>query len=125
MTPFIELCPVRTEAVPLQLLDRPVQAMRAVVMQSVGGPEVLELERVPIPQLKSGEVMVELHARGVNFSETEWRRARYHPTPLPWILGSEGAGVVTAVGPHRGPPGRGRPGALYAPPPPPSGAHPP
>src|SRR5262249_60345225 len=115
MTPFIELCPVRTEAVPLQVLDRPVQAMRAVVMQSVGGPEVLELERVPIPQLKSGEVMVELHARGVNFSETEWRRARYHPTPLPRILGSEGAGVGTAVAPPPGRPRRGARGPSRAP----------
>ncbi|HKA24816.1 MAG TPA: zinc-binding dehydrogenase [Candidatus Eisenbacteria bacterium] len=123
MTPFIELCPVRTEAVPLQVLDRPVQAMRAVVMQSVGGPEVLELERVPIPQLKSGEVMVELHARGVNFSETEWRRARYHPTPLPWILGSEGAGVVTAVGPDVDPAWRGHRVAFYAPPPTTSGTY--
>src|SRR5262249_60571427 len=115
MTPFIELCPVRTEAVPLQVLDRPVQAMRAVVMQSVGGPEVLELERVPIPQLKSGEVMVELHARGVNFSETEWRRAGYHSTPLPRILGSGGAGVGPAGGPRAGAPGgRGRGAVLRA-----------
>src|SRR5262245_10558906 len=72
--------------------------MRAIVMRRVGGPEVLELEDVPAPTPKAGDVLVEIHARGVNFADTEWRRARYRPTPLPWILGSEGAGVVVGVG---------------------------
>ncbi len=72
--------------------------MRAIVMRRVGGPEVLELEEVPAPSPKPGEVLVEIHAVGVNFADTEWRRARYRPTPLPWILGSEGAGVVVETG---------------------------
>src|SRR2546422_6730918 len=72
--------------------------MRAIVMHRVGGPDVLELEDVPAPRPKAGDVLVELQACGVNFADTEWRRARYRPTPLPWILGSEGAGVVVATG---------------------------
>jgi len=116
MTPFVELCPVRTEAVPIpsEPLDRPVNVMRAVVMQRVGGPEVLEVARVPVPKLKAGEVLVELHARGVNFSETEVRRARYRPTPVPWVLGNEGAGVVVALGPDVDPAWRGHRVAFHA-----------
>jgi NADPH:quinone reductase len=90
--------------------------MRAIVMQRVGGPEVLELMEVPAPEPGPGEVVVELHARGVNFADTEWRRAVYRPTPLPWILGSEGAGIVAEIGAGVDPAWRGRRVALYAPP---------
>src|SRR5262245_14066 len=97
--------------------------MRAIVMRRVGGPEVLELEDVPAPTPKAGDVLVELHARGVNFADTEWRRARYRPTPLPWILGSEGAGVVVAIGAGVDPAWRGRRVAFYAPAPATSGTY--
>src|SRR5262245_47429943 len=90
--------------------------MRAIVMRRVGGPEVLELEDVPAPTPKAGDVLVEIHACGVNFADTEWRRARYRPTPLPWILGSEGAGVVVETGADVDAVWRGRRVALYAPP---------
>jgi NADPH:quinone reductase len=89
--------------------------MRAIVMQRVGGPEVLEVGDVPAPKPKAGEVVVEIHACGVNFADTEWRRARYRPTPLPWILGSEGAGVVVATGADVDASWRGRRVAFYAP----------
>lgn len=116
MTPFVELCPVRTEAVPIppQPIDRPVSVMRAIIMQRAGGPDVLEVARVPVPKLKAGEVLVEMHTRGVNFSETEVRRARYRPTPVPWVLGNEGAGVVVALGPDVDPAWRGHRVAFYA-----------
>jgi NADPH2:quinone reductase len=97
--------------------------MRAIVMHRVGGPEVLELQDVPAPVPGPGAVLVELHARGVNFADTEWRRARYRPTPLPWILGSEGAGVVVETGAGVDPAWRGRRVALYAPPPTVSGTY--
>jgi NADPH2:quinone reductase len=97
--------------------------MRAIVMHRVGGPEVLELQDVPAPVPGPGAVLVELHARGVNFADTEWRRARYRPTPLPWILGSEGAGVVVEIGAGVDPAWRGRRVALYAPPPTVSGTY--
>src|SRR5260221_5664853 len=97
--------------------------MRAIVMHQVGGPEVLALEDVPVPAPKAGEVLVELRARGVNFADTEWRRARYRATPLPWILGSEGAGTIVETGAGVDASWRGRRGAVYAPPPPTRGTH--
>jgi NADPH2:quinone reductase len=97
--------------------------MRAIVMQRVGGPEVLELADVPVPSPKQGEVLVQLHARGVNFADTETRRARYRPTPLPWILGAEGAGVVMGLGEGVDPAWHGRRVAFHAPPPGVSGTY--
>ena len=97
--------------------------MRAVVMRRIGGPEVLELEDVPAPRPGSGEVLVDLHARGVNFADTEKRRAKYKPTPLPWILGSEGAGVIVETGLEVDGGWVGRRVAFYAPPPATSGTY--
>jgi NADPH2:quinone reductase len=97
--------------------------MRAILMRRVGGPEVLELAEVPDPTPKTGEVLVEIHATGVNFADTEWRRARYRPPPLPWILGSEGAGVVVETGVDVDPSWRGRRVALFANPPAVSGTY--
>src|SRR5687768_7214060 len=88
--------------------------MRAVVMRKVGGPEVLELEEVAAPSPKPGEVLVELEARGVNFADTERRRAVYGETAVPCILGSEGAGVVVEVGAGVEAAWRGRRVALFA-----------
>jgi len=97
--------------------------MRAIVMHRIGGPDVLELADVPVPSPRPGEVLVEIHARGVNFADTEWRRAVYRPTPLPWILGSEAAGVVVDLGAGVDPSWRGRRVALYAAPPAVSGTY--
>jgi NADPH2:quinone reductase len=88
--------------------------MRAIVMREIGGPEVLEIAEVPAPTPQAGEVLVELHASGVNFADTEWRRARYRPTPLPSIPGSEGAGVVVGTGAGVDPAWRGRRVTFYA-----------
>lgn len=97
--------------------------MRAIVMQRTGGPEVLELAEAPAPVPRLGEVVVEIRACGVNFADTEWRRALYRPTPLPWILGSEAAGVVIETGADVDPAWRGRRVALYAPRPAVSGTY--
>src|SRR5215510_148138 len=97
--------------------------MRAIVMHRTGGPEVLGLEDVPAPKPAAGDVLVELHARGVNYADTEWRRAKYRPTPLPWILGSEGAGIVVETGADGDATWRGRRVAFYAAPPATSGTY--
>ena len=73
--------------------------MRAIVVQRLGPPEVLELGEVPVPEPGPGEVLVQIHATGVNFSDTERRRGVYVGLELPWIPGTEGAGRVVAVGP--------------------------
>lgn len=75
--------------------------MKAIRYHELGGPEVLRLEEVPEPTPGPGEALLEVHAAGVNFSDTERRRGLHDAkkVPLPWTLGSEGAGVVVAVGP--------------------------
>jgi NADPH2:quinone reductase len=73
--------------------------MRAIIVQALGGPEVLALGSTDTPRPQPGEVLVRLHATGVNFSDTERRRGTYDPPQLPWIPGNEGARVVEGVGP--------------------------
>ncbi|MGE5176793.1 MAG: zinc-binding dehydrogenase [Hyphomicrobiales bacterium] len=74
--------------------------MRAVVVRSIGGPEVLGLEEVEPPGAPAaGEALVRIEAVGVNYADTERRRGVYSPPPLPWIPGREAAGVVVDVGP--------------------------
>jgi NADPH2:quinone reductase len=70
--------------------------MKAIQVQRPGGPEVLELVDVPVPEPKPNEAVVKLAASGVNFIDVYQREGRYK-VPLPFVLGQEGAGVVTAV----------------------------
>lgn len=72
--------------------------MQAVVVSQTGGPEVLELQELPDPVPGRGEVVVQVAASGVNFIDIYERSGRY-PMPTPFIVGSEGAGMVSAVGP--------------------------
>ena len=74
--------------------------MRAIVVSTLGDPGVLTLGSRPVPRPGPGEVLVRLHAIGVNFSDTERRRGVYDPPALPWIPGNEAAGVVEALGPE-------------------------
>ena len=71
--------------------------MKAIQIARLGGPEVLELVDVPEPQPKAGEVLIRQRAAGVNFIDT-YQRTGLYPTPLPYVLGREGAGVVEAIG---------------------------
>jgi len=71
--------------------------MRAIRVHEVGGPEVLRLEELPLPEPGPGEVLVRLQAIGVNFIDTYKRKGLY-PVPTPFTLGEEGAGVVEKVG---------------------------
>ena len=71
--------------------------MKAIQIRQIGGPEVLALADVPAPMPKAGEVLVKVHASGVNFIDVYYREGRYK-TDLPFIDGQEGAGIVEAVG---------------------------
>ena len=71
--------------------------MKAIQVKQPGGPEVLELVDVPVPEPKANEAVVKLAASGVNFIDVYQREGRYK-VPLPFVLGQEGAGVVTRVG---------------------------
>ena len=71
--------------------------MKAIRVSHTGGPEVMELAEVPVPQPKPAEAVVKVHVAGVNSIDGQFRDGRLR-TPLPFIPGQEGAGVVTAVG---------------------------
>jgi NADPH:quinone reductase len=71
--------------------------MKAIQVKQVGGPEAMEVGEVPVPQPKANEAVVKLAASGVNFIDVYFREGRYK-SPLPFVLGQEGAGSVTAVG---------------------------
>jgi len=63
-----------------------------------GGPEQMRWEEVTVVDPGPGEVRVRNTAIGLNFIDT-YHRSGLYPMPLPMVLGSEGAGVVEAVGP--------------------------
>lgn len=73
--------------------------MKAIRVHQFGGPDVLKLEEIPIPRPAAGQVLVRIHAAGVNPSDTYRRSGAYALKPqLPYTPGSDGAGVVEAVG---------------------------
>jgi NADPH:quinone reductase len=74
--------------------------MEAVRVHGFGGPEVLRLEEVPTPQPGAGQLLVRMHAIGVNPVETYIRAGTYARLPaLPYTPGNDGAGVVEQIGP--------------------------
>lgn len=73
--------------------------MKAIRIHRFGGPEQLKLDEVPDPKPAVGQVLVRLHAAGVNPADTYVRSGAYAiKPPLPFIPGSEGAGVIEAIG---------------------------
>jgi len=71
--------------------------MKAIRVHKYGGPEVLTLEEVPIPEPKAGEARVKIEAIGVNYVDI-YHRTGFYPLQTPFTLGQEAAGVVDAVG---------------------------
>jgi NADPH:quinone reductase len=71
--------------------------MKAVRVHVPGGPEALRYEDVDPPRPGSGEALVKIAASGVNFLDVQYRAGRVK-APLPFVIGSEGAGVVADVG---------------------------
>jgi NADPH:quinone reductase len=71
--------------------------MRAIVVEQTGGPEVLQPQERPTPEPGPGEVRVDVAACGVNFIDI-YQRSGVYPMDLPFVAGSEGAGVVRSVG---------------------------
>ncbi len=72
--------------------------MKAIQIRATGGPEVLELAELPIPQPGAGQVLLRVEAIGVNFIEAYFRKGQYKST-LPLTPGSEAAGIVEEIGP--------------------------
>jgi NADPH2:quinone reductase len=73
--------------------------MVAVVrVHQTGGPEMLKFEDLPVKEPGQGEIKIKQTAIGLNYIDTYFRSGLY-PAQLPFVIGNEGAGVVTAVGP--------------------------
>ncbi len=72
--------------------------MKAIRIQETGGPEVLHLAELPIPQPGAGQVLIRVEATGVNFIDIYFRKGLYKAS-LPLTPGSEAAGTVEELGP--------------------------
>lgn len=72
---------------------------KAIVVNKTGGPEVLEFRDTDVPEPGPGQVVVRHRAIGLNFVDIYFREGVY-PAPMPFTPGTEGAGVVEAVGPN-------------------------
>jgi NADPH:quinone reductase len=85
--------------------------MKTIRIHSYGGPEALRIEELPTPVPEAGEALVRIHAASVNFIDIQRRRGELvgqafyqrHAAPgeseLPTAIGSQGVGVVEAIGP--------------------------
>jgi NADPH:quinone reductase len=71
---------------------------KAIRFHRQGGPEVLQLDDVPVGDPGPGQVRIRHTAIGVNFVDT-YQRSGLYPMQTPAIAGNEGAGVVEALGP--------------------------
>ncbi|MFC3616554.1 NADPH:quinone oxidoreductase family protein [Lutimaribacter marinistellae] len=73
--------------------------MKAMLSTAPGGPETLELTELPDPEPKKGEILIRVHAAGVNFPDTLMIRDLYQmKPPRPFAPGGEVAGEVLALG---------------------------
>ncbi len=73
--------------------------MRAVQLMEFGGPEVLQVAELPLPEPGPGEVLIRVARAGLNFGDTHQRRNQYIAKhELPVVLGGEVAGVVERAG---------------------------
>ena len=79
--------------------------MKAVQVSRYGGPEVLDYVALPEPNPGSGQALVEMTAIGVNFRDVTMLANKFPPNLMgrsvpdtPFVLGSEGAGIVSKIG---------------------------
>ncbi|MDB6065380.1 MAG: quinone oxidoreductase [Pedosphaera sp.] len=73
--------------------------MKAILVHQFGGPEVLKLEEVPKPEVGAGQILVRVHAAGINPVDAYIRSGTYASKPkLPYIPGKDAAGIVESVG---------------------------
>lgn len=73
--------------------------MQAIRVHAFGGPEALTLDELPDPKPASGQVLMRVHAAGVNPVDTYIRSGKYATLPkLPYIPGTDAAGTIEALG---------------------------
>src|SRR5262245_47293139 len=79
------------------------QTMRAVALDKFGGPEAMKIQNLPVPEMEAKDVLIRVEAAGVGAWDPYEREGRFvelmgsKPT-FPYVLGTDGAGIVTAVG---------------------------
>jgi NADPH:quinone reductase-like Zn-dependent oxidoreductase len=79
------------------------QTMRAVALDQFGGPETLQVQSLPIPEIEADEVLIRVEAAGVGAWDPFEREGGFveimgrQPT-FPYVLGTDGAGTIAAVG---------------------------
>ena len=73
--------------------------MKAVTISKNGGPEVLELKDITLEDPKSGEVLIQNKAIGLNYIDT-YHRSGLYPIILPSNIGIEGAGIIEKISPE-------------------------
>ena len=71
--------------------------MQAIRIHKHGGIEVLNYESLPTPKPKENEVIIQIRAAAMNHLDI-WVRRGVPGVPLPMILGSDGAGIITEIG---------------------------
>ena len=77
--------------------------MRAVALDKFGGPEALKIQNIPVPSIEAQEVLIRVEAAGVGAWDEFEREGRFveitglKPT-FPYVLGTDGAGTISAVG---------------------------
>lgn len=77
--------------------------MRAVALDNFGGPETLKIQNLPIPKIEAGEVLIRVAAAGVGAWDPYEREGRFveimgTKPKFPYVLGTDGAGTIAAVG---------------------------
>jgi NADPH2:quinone reductase len=73
---------------------------KAIRIHVNGGPEVMKWEDVPTPEPGPGEVLIKQEAIGLNYIDVYFRSGLYKAPNMPLVIGQEGAGTVTAIGPN-------------------------
>jgi len=79
------------------------QTMQAVALDKFGGPETLKIQNIPIPQIEPQEVLIRVEAAGVGAWDPFEREGRFveimgTKPSFPYVLGTDGAGTIAAVG---------------------------
>ena len=83
----------------VDIMSQASPTMRAILIARPGGPEVLQIQEAPRPELRAGEILVKVEAAGVNRPDVFQRMGAYPPPPgAPDIPGLEIAGEVVALG---------------------------
>src|SRR5690242_11314347 len=79
------------------------ETMRAVALDQFGGPETLQVQTLPVPQIEANEVLIRVEAAGVGAWDPFEREGGFveitgRKPSFPYVLGSDGAGTIAAVG---------------------------